>query len=106
MHVHCLVPGIIQYLSTNLALNQSGSTLVWSGGSAGGVGVFSTLDAVAAALPSVAVYGAPVGGFPPEVFWAVGNEPGAVAPEEDVRTPAFKVNNALYDVLCVMVLLV
>lgn len=68
---------------------------MWSGGSAGGVGVFSTVDRVAASLPSVRVLGAPVGGFPPDVHWSTIK--GASPPEEDVRTPAFAVNNALYD---------
>ena len=85
----------IDYLSTNYGLNSTGNTLVWSGGSAGGVGVFSTLDSVSLRLPNVRVVGAPVGGFPPEIYWSTTK--GSHAPEEDVRTPAFKANNALYD---------
>ena len=89
------VMATIDYLSAQYQLNETASTLVWSGGSAGGVGVFSTLDAVARQLPLVRVVGAPVGGFPPEIFWST--EKGANTPGEDVRTPAFAQNNALYD---------
>lgn len=91
------VRATIHYLSIVHGLNHTGNTLVFAGGSAGGVGVFSTVDVVAAMLPTVRVLGAPVGGFPPEVFWST--IPGAKAPDQDVRTPAFAVNNALYDAI-------
>mgnify|MGYP001192617555 CR=1 FL=1 len=87
----------INYLSTNYNLNSTKSTLVWSGGSAGGVGVFSTLDAVASQLPDVRVVGAPVGGFPAEITWSTTK--GSTPPSEDVRTSAFAKNNALFDAI-------
>lgn len=89
------VRAAVDYLTANYGLNHTGNTLVWAGGSAGGVGVFSSVDRVAASLPDVRVVGAPVGGFPPEVHWSTIHN--ATAPEEDLRTPAFAVNNALYD---------
>ena len=89
------IVGALQHLSDKYALNTSGNTLVWGGGSAGGVGVFSTLDHVAALLPSLRVVGAPVGGFPPEIEWS--SIKGSTPPNEDVRTPAFAVNNQLFD---------
>ena len=91
------VMATVDFMSAHHGLNTSGNTLVWSGGSAGGVGVFSTLDRVAALLTpgGVRVVGAPVGGFPPEVYWS--RTAGSTPPSEDVRTPAFKANNALFD---------
>ena len=89
------VMAAVGYLSSAYGLNSTGATLVWSGGSAGGVGVFSTVDHVAAALPAVRVVGAPVAGFPPPIHWYLGA--GALPPSEDVRTPAFKQNVALFD---------
>ena len=89
------IQATVQYLSNTYGMNTTGNTLVWSGGSAGGVGVFSTLDLVAASIPEVRVVGAPVGGFPPEVFWSTIK--GSSSPAADVRDPAFKVNNELYD---------
>ena len=85
----------ISHLSVEHGLNATGNTLVWSGGSAGGVGVFTSLDWVADALPGVRVVGAPVGGMPPEIHWSTVN--GSVPPSADVRTPAFASNNALFD---------
>lgn len=89
------VKATVKYLAINYGLNTTGNTLVWSGGSAGGVGVFSTVDLVASSLPDLRVVGAPVGGFPPDLHWSTIK--GATPPEEDARTPAFAVNNALYD---------
>jgi hypothetical protein len=57
--------------------------------------VFSSLDRVAEALPAVRVVGVPVGGFPPDISWSTIK--GSAPPEQDVRTPAFAVNNKLYN---------
>jgi len=89
------VRATVQHLSLHYGLATKGNTLVWGGGSAGGVGVFTSLDAVAESLPGVRVVGAPIGGFPPDVAWS--KIKGAAPPEEDVRTIAFQQNNALYD---------
>ena len=94
------IVGALQHLSEKYALNTSGNTLVWGGGSAGGVGVFSTVDHVAALLPSLRVVGAPVGGFPPEIVWSIIK--GSAPPSEDVRTPAFAVNNQLFNAVLPM----
>ena len=86
----------IDYLAAHYGLNRTaGTSLVWSGGSAGGVGVFATVDHVAARLPGVRVLGAPVAGFPPDLNWYHGG--GAVVPEEDVRTPAFAGHSKLFN---------
>lgn len=80
---------VVDFLVAHHGLgNRSDQTLIWSGGSAGGVGVFSTVDSVAERLPSVRVVGAPVAGFPPDITWYDG--PHAAPPEEDVRTPSFR----------------
>ena len=57
--------------------------------------MFSSLDRVAEALPAVRVVGVPVGGFPPDISWSTIK--GSAPPEQDVRTPAFAVNNKLYN---------
>lgn len=88
----------VGHLAAAHGLNTSGNTLVWSGGSAGGVGVFTTVDHVADVLPVVRVVGAPVAGLPPDVEWAVdAHVKGAAPPSEDVHTAAFPRINALWD---------
>lgn len=82
---HLVVEATIDWLSHE-GLNISGSHLIFSGGSAGGVGAFTNMDFVAAMLPTVKVLGAPVGGFPPEITWY----PGVPPPEEDVRDSGFE----------------
>ena len=89
------IQATVRYLSTRYKLNTTGNILIWSGGSAGGVGVFSTLDFVAESLPAVRVVGVPVGGFPPEIFWSSTKD--SKVPNEDIRTPAFRENNELYN---------
>ena len=46
-------------------------------------------------LPNVRVLGAPVGGLPVDIHWSTIR--GSVPPADDVRTPAFARNNALFD---------
>ena len=54
----CFFSSLHRYCSQ---LNASGNTLVFSGGSAGGVGVFTMLDHVASVLPDVHVVGGMLG---------------------------------------------
>ena len=91
------VMATVAYLSKMHGLATRGNTLIWGGGSAGGVGVFTSLDAVADTLrdAGVRVVGAPIGGFPPDLSWSTIR--GAEPPEEDLRTMAFQRNNALFD---------
>ena len=51
------------------SIAEPGSTVILSGGSAGGIGAFNNVDFLARTLPDSFVLGAPVGGFPPELFW-------------------------------------
>jgi hypothetical protein len=67
---HHIIAAALDHLSQNAGLNATGSTatasrkvqVVFSGGSAGGVGVFSNVEYVAQSLPHAIVLGAPVGG--------------------------------------------
>ncbi len=55
--------------SFSFGMAAPGSTVILSGGSAGGIGAFGNVDFVAGLLPDTLVLGAPVGGFPPELNW-------------------------------------
>jgi len=91
---------MISYLSQHANLNVSTAApalkpfVIFSGGSAGGVGVFTNYEYVASKLPFATVVGAPVGGFPPEIEWYTG--PGAAPPSEDLHNGQFKTHNELF----------
>lgn len=94
---HHSITAIISDLSRtgNSTLNTTGANVIFSGGSAGGVGTFANYEYVATLLPDAKVVGAPVGGFPPEIFIYEGK--GAVAPAEDLTDEHFQVAVDLYD---------
>ena len=74
-------------------MNTPESLVVFSGGSAGGVGAFNNLDFVVKNLPNATVLGAPVGGFPPTVHFF----PGVPPPEEELRDIDFARFVPLFD---------
>ena len=85
---HHTIAAVLQHLSLHDTLNASeGVRVVFAGGSAGGVGVFSNVEYVAEVLPHAKVLGAPIGGFVPEIQWFRG--PFSSPPPDDLRTPAF-----------------
>lgn len=63
---HLIVKALIGQLKTDNSLG-SADTLIFSGQSAGGVGVFNNIDYVQSLLPGVAVVGMPIGGYIPIV---------------------------------------
>ena len=88
---------IDDFSSTNRSghnMAMPGSTVILSGGSAGGIGAFNNVDFVADKLPNSLVLGAPVGGFPPEVNWYTGK--GSTVPDEDARDSSFWKNEAFW----------
>lgn len=85
---HHTIAAVLQHLSLHDMLNASeGVRVVFAGGSAGGVGVFSNIEYVAEVLPHAKLLGAPIGGFVPEIEWFRG--PFSTVPPDDLRTPAF-----------------
>ena len=64
----------IDYLSVNAGLNTSNNFVIFSGGSAGGVGALQ-LRIRGESVTVVTVVGAPVGGFPPALSWYTGKTP-------------------------------
>ena len=96
MSGHNIIEATLTTLSETNGLNTTGNVVVFSGGSAGGVGVFVNYEYVRARLKKeVVVVGAPVGGFPPEIFWYNLSKGGP--PEEDVRNSNFKYLYDTYD---------
>ena len=99
---HHTIAATIDHLSRHTGLNASAPAaraggghaaqqkthVVFSGGSAGGVGVFSNFEYVQAVLPHATVLGAPIGGFVPEIHWFTGAH--HTTPPDDLRTPAFR----------------
>lgn len=73
--------------------NSTSSLVILSGGSAGGLGVFSNIDFVADRLVAK-VIGAPVGGYVPRVEWYTGSNHNT--PAEDVRDVAFIAHTRLF----------
>eukprot|EP00039_Didymoeca_costata_P014968 m.247611 g.247611 ORF g.247611 m.247611 type:complete len:388 (-) comp16128_c0_seq10:43-1206(-) len=90
---HNTIESMLVYLSANHNLNASGNFIVFSGGSAGGIGVFNNYEYVAERLQGTVV-GAPVGGFPPAVEWYTGKN--SSVPEEDAHDSAFQAHYNLY----------
>ena len=90
---HHTIDATIQYLSAAHNMNTSESVVVFSGGSAGGVGAFNNLDFVVRSLPDAKVLGAPVGGFPPTVHFF----PGVAPPAEALRDIDFARIVPLFD---------
>ena len=94
---HNNVAATIGHLSEKNGLNTTGNFVIFSGGSAGGVGVFANYEYVAEQLSTggVTVVGAPVGGFPPALQWYTGKN--SDIPEEDVRNSNFPYLYHLFD---------
>eukprot|EP00040_Diaphanoeca_grandis_P012941 m.65457 g.65457 ORF g.65457 m.65457 type:complete len:403 (+) comp23558_c1_seq1:139-1347(+) len=59
---HLILNAVIEEVSTKYGMNDSG-TIVFTGDSAGGFGVYSNIDWLASRLPHARVVGAPVAGF-------------------------------------------
>ena len=91
-----IVRGLIEHLAANAGIEKA-STVVFGGGSAGGIGTFYNLRHVEQRLaPSgVPVLGFPVGGFPPQIVNYAGKN--AETPEENVTTAGFASHRTLYN---------
>ena len=87
---------MIDFFSAHHGLNNTNTDtfVIFSGGSAGGIGAFTNYEFVQSKLPFASVIGAPVGGFVPDVTWYNGTY--SEVPVVDARTPAFKAHNKLY----------
>ena len=92
---HNNIEATVDYLSVHAGLNVSNNFVIFSGGSAGGVGAFLNYEYVQERLPSVKLVGAPVGGFPPALNWYTGKNSNV--PEEDVRDSNFPYLTKLFD---------
>eukprot|EP00750_Incisomonas_marina_P009503 INCI16027.2.p3 GENE.INCI16027.2~~INCI16027.2.p3 ORF type:complete len:438 (+),score=75.08 INCI16027.2:192-1505(+) len=86
--------GVVGADGNHYSMAAPNSTVILSGGSAGGIGAFNNVDFVAHQLPNSLVLGAPVGGFPPQLAWYTG--PGASAPDEDGRDPSYTAHDAFW----------
>ena len=98
---HHTIDAVLQHLSATTSLNStvSPSLVVFSGGSAGGVGAFANVEHVADRLPSATVLGAPIGGYVPAVQWydASSTRNDSHRPVEDLHDAAFRHHTRLWD---------